>query len=66
MADIAHRLTDEKLEEMEKRLSAIDSNVWNQACTDGRKRIHSSLPEPKANELLCRYSASNINQDELQ
>ena len=26
MADIAHRLTDEKLEEMEKRLSAIYSN----------------------------------------
>ena len=25
MADIAHRLTDEKLEEMEKRLSAIYS-----------------------------------------
>ena len=40
MADKAHRLTDEKLEEMEKRLSAIysragktgiadiDNNVW--------------------------------------
>ena len=26
MADKAHRLTDEKLEEMEKRLSAIYSN----------------------------------------
>ena len=26
MADTAHRLTDEKLEEMEKRLSAIYSN----------------------------------------
>ena len=28
MADKAHRLTDEKLEEMEKRLSAIDNNAW--------------------------------------
>ena len=28
MADVAHRLTDKKLEEMEKRLSAIDNNVW--------------------------------------
>ena len=29
MADKAHRLTDEKLEEMEKRLSAIYSTlVW--------------------------------------
>ena len=27
MADIAHRLTDEKLEEMEKRLSAIYSRA---------------------------------------
>ena len=27
MADAAHRLTDEKLEEMEKRLSAIYSGV---------------------------------------
>lgn len=27
MADTAHRLTDEKLEEMEKRLSAIYSKV---------------------------------------
>lgn len=27
MADIAHRLTDEKLEEMEKRLSVIYSRV---------------------------------------
>ena len=26
MADSAHRLTDEKLEEMEKRMSAIYSN----------------------------------------
>ena len=30
MADKAHRLTDEKLEEMEKRLSAIHSTfVWS-------------------------------------
>ena len=30
MADTAHRLTDEKLEEMEKRLSAIYSD-WKEA-----------------------------------
>ena len=30
MADKAHRLTDEKLEEMEKRLSAIYSD-WKEA-----------------------------------
>ena len=30
MADEAHRLTDEKLEEMEKRLSAIYSD-WKEA-----------------------------------
>lgn len=41
MADVAHRLTDEKLEEMEKRLSAIYSRAekeigerWKESVND--------------------------------
>ena len=36
MADTAHRLTDEKLEEMEKRLSAIYSRANKEIGNDGK------------------------------
>lgn len=46
MADTAHRLTDEKLEEMEKRLSAIYSRAnkeigkrWKEYLENRRKKL---------------------------
>ena len=41
MADTAHRLTDEKLEEMEKRLSAIYSRA--------EKTVQKKMADMKAN-----------------
>ena len=54
MADKAHRLTDEKLEEMEKRLSAIYSGAEKtvqKKMTDYAKSI-----DEKSSELLQAYN----------
>ena len=50
MADKAHRLTDEKLEEMEKRLSAIDTNAWE----PGVYGLHSSNSASRSLEMKNR------------
>ena len=58
MADIAHRLTDEKLEEMEKRLSAIYSRAEKtvqKKMTDYAKSI-----DEKSAELLQAYNDADI------
>ena len=58
MADKAHRLTDEKLEEMEKRLSAIYSRAKNEIGTRWKEYLIESQSEidevQKAYELAKR------------
>ena len=48
MEDTAHRLTDEKLEEMEKRLSAIYSRKEVYQCTSTQSKTTMSLQPAKA------------------
>ena len=48
MADTAHRLTDEKLDEMEKRLSAIYSRA---------EKTVGSIPTTKQTSII--YNSSN-------
>ena len=61
MADTAHRLTDEKLEEMEKRLSAIYSRA-------GKNILHKLKPKltnckkPITLQKGLRYTSLKINK----
>ena len=58
MADTAHRLTDEKLEEMEKRLSAI----YSRAEKTVQKKIadYAKSIDEKSEELLQAYNDTDI------
>ena len=53
MADSAHRLTDEKLEEMEKRLSAIYSRAEN--TVQKKMADYAKYIDEKSEELLQAY-----------
>ena len=53
MADKAHRLTDEKLEEMEKRLSAIYSMV--EKTVQKKMADYAKTIDEKSAELLQAY-----------
>ena len=58
MADTAHRLTDEKLEEMEKRLSAIYSGV--EKTVQKKMADYAKSIDEKSAELLQAYNDADI------
>ena len=58
MADIAHRLTDEKLEEMEKRLSAIYSRT--EKTVQKKMADYAKSIDEKSAELLQAYNDADI------
>ena len=58
MADIAHRLTDEKLEEMEKRLSAIYSRT--EKTVQKKTADYAKSIDEKSAELLQAYNDADI------
>ena len=58
MADTAHRLTDEKLEEMEKRLSAIYSGV--EKTVQKKTADYAKSIDEKSAELLQAYNDADI------
>lgn len=63
MADTAHRLTDEKLEEMEKRLSAIYSRA--EKTVQKKMADYAKSIEEKSSELLQAYKDAET-EDEKQ
>ena len=63
MADTAHRLTDEKLEEMEKRLSAIYSRV--EKTVQKKMADYAKTIDEKSAELLQAYKDAET-EDEKQ
>ena len=63
MADKAHRLTDEKLEEMEKRLSAIYSGV--EKTVQKKMADYAKSIDKKSTELLQAYKDAET-EDEKQ
>ena len=63
MADTAHRLTDEKLEEMEKRLSAIYSRA--EKSVQKKMADYASSIDKKSAELLQAYKDAET-EDEKQ
>ena len=58
MADKAHRLTDEKLEEMEKRLSAIYSRA--EKTVQKKMADYAKSIDEKSAELLQAYNDADI------
>ena len=58
MADIAHRLTDEKLEEMEKWLSAIYSRT--EKTVQKKTADYAKSIDEKSAELLQAYNDADI------
>ena len=58
MADTAHRLTDEKLEEMEKRLSAIYSRA--EKTVQKKTADYAKSIDEKSAELLQAYNDADI------
>ena len=58
MADIAHRLTDEKLEEMEKWLSAIYSRT--EKTVQKKMADYAKSIDEKSAELLQAYNDADI------
>ena len=58
MADTAHRLTDEKLEEMEKRLSAIYSRAGK--TVQKKMADYAKSIDEKSAELLQAYNDADI------
>lgn len=58
MADIAHRLTDKKLEEMEKRLSAIYSRA--EKTVQKKMADYAKSIDEKSAELLQAYNDADI------
>ena len=58
MADKAHRLTDEKLEEMEKRLSAIYSRAGK--TVQKKMADYAKSIDEKSAELLQAYNDADI------
>ena len=58
MADKAHRLTDEKLEEMEKRLSAIYSRT--EKTVQKKMADYAKSIDEKSAELLQAYNDADI------
>ena len=58
MADTAHRLTDEKLEEMEKRLSAIYSRT--EKTVQKKMADYAKSIDEKPAELLQAYNDADI------
>ena len=58
MADTAHRLTDEKLEEMEKRLSAIYSRA--EKTVQKKMADYAKSIDEKSAELLQAYNDADI------
>ena len=58
MADTAHRLTDEKLEEMEKRLSAIYSRT--EKTVQKKMADYAKYIDEKSAELLQAYNDADI------
>lgn len=63
MVDTAHRLTDEKLEEMEKRLSAIYSRAGK--TVQKRMADYAKSIDEKSSELLKTYKDAET-EDEKQ
>lgn len=61
MADTAHRLTDEKLEEMEKRLSAIYSRVEN--TVQKKMADYAKSIDEKSAELLQAYKDAETEEE---
>ena len=58
MADKVHRLTDEKLEEMEKRLSAIYSRT--EKTVQKKMADYAKAIDEKSSELLQAYNDADI------
>ena len=63
MADTAHRLTDEKLEEMEKRLSAIYSRA--EKTVQKKMADYAKSIDEKSAELLQAYKDAET-EDEMR
>ena len=61
MADIAHRLTDEKLEEMEKRLSAIYSRA--EKTVQKKMADYAKTIDEKSAELLQAYKDAETEDE---
>ena len=61
MADKAHRLTDEKLEEMEKRLSAIYSGV--EKTVQKKMDDYAKSIDEKSAELLQSYKDAETEDE---
>ena len=61
MADTAHRLTDEKLEEMEKRLSAIYSGV--EKTVQKKMADYANTIDEKSEELLQAYKNAETEDE---
>ena len=61
MADKAHRLTDEKLEEMEKRLSAIYSRA--EKTVQKKMADYAETIDEKSVELLQAYNDAETDGD---
>ena len=61
MADTAHRLTDEKLEEMEKRLSAIYSGV--EKTVQKKMADYAKSIDEKSAELLQAYNDAETEEE---
>ena len=61
MADTAHRLTDEKLEEMEKRLSAIYSRV--EKTVQKKMADYAKSIDEKSEELLQAYKDAETEDE---
>ena len=61
MADTAHRLTDEKLEEMEKRLSAIYSRAGK--TVQKKMADYAKSIDEKSEELLQAYKDAETEDE---
>ncbi len=64
MADKAHRLTDEKLEEMEKRLSAIYSRT--EKTVQKKMADYAKTIDEKSAELLQAYKDAETEEEKLK
>ena len=63
MADIAHRLTDEKLEEMEKRLSAIYSIAEKEIQKTADEYFSKFSKQDKAKYNLLERSGDSVGRN---
>lgn len=66
MADKAHRLTDEKLEEMEKRLSAIYSRAVSEVGETWKSYLESAKDEIKDLQDQYQEAKKNGNKKEIR